>query len=159
MTKFNEPTPTEVKEQKLYLNMGLREDEYNKVVELLGREPNYTESGIFASMWSEHCSYKTSKPFLRQFMTEGERVLMGPGEGAGVVDIGDNQAVVFKVESHNSPSAVAPFHGAGTGIGGIVRDIVSIGSTPIALVNSLRFGELDNDNSKWLLKEATDGLA
>src|SRR5699024_7102846 len=82
-----------------------------------------------------------------------------PGEGAGVVDIGDNQAVVFKVESHNSPSAVAPFHGAGTGIGGIVRDIVSIGSIPIALVNSLRFGELDNDNSKWLLKEATDGLA
>ena len=158
MTKFNEPTANQIEEEKLYTHMGLREDEYKKVVELIGRKPNYTETGIFASMWSEHCSYKTSKTFLRQFNSKGERVLMGPGEGAGVVDIGDNEAVVFKVESHNSPSAVAPFHGAATGIGGILRDIVSIGSTPIALVNSLRFGELDNDNSKWLLKEATDGL-
>ncbi|WP_040929536.1 phosphoribosylformylglycinamidine synthase subunit PurL [Nosocomiicoccus massiliensis] len=158
MTKFNEPTAQQIADEKLYTQMGLREDEYDKVVELLGRQPNYTETGIFASMWSEHCSYKTSKTFLRQFNSKGERVLMGPGEGAGVVDIGDNEAVVFKVESHNSPSAVAPFHGAATGIGGILRDIVSIGSTPIALVNSLRFGELDNDNSKWLLKEATDGL-
>lgn len=158
MTKFNEPTAQQIADEKLYTQMGLREDEYDKVIELLGRQPNYTETGIFASMWSEHCSYKTSKTFLRQFNSKGERVLMGPGEGAGVVDIGDNEAVVFKVESHNSPSAVAPFHGAATGIGGILRDIVSIGSTPIALVNSLRFGELDNDNSKWLLKEATDGL-
>ena len=158
MTKFNEPTANQIEDEKLYTHMGLREDEYKKVVELIGRKPNYTETGIFASMWSEHCSYKTSKTFLRQFNSKGERVLMGPGEGAGVVDIGDNEAVVFKVESHNSPSAVAPFHGAATGIGGILRDIVSIGSTPIALVNSLRFGELDNDNSKWLLKEATDGL-
>ncbi|PPJ98308.1 phosphoribosylformylglycinamidine synthase II, partial [Staphylococcus aureus] len=142
MVKFLEPTANEIKENKLYQDMGLSDKEYDKVVDILGRMPNYTEIGIFSVMWSEHCSYKHSKPFLKQFPTTGERVLMGPGEGAGVVDIGDNQAVVFKVESHNHPSAIEPYQGAATGVGGIVRDIVSIGARPIQLLNSLRFGEL-----------------
>ena len=110
--------------------MGLSDEEYNKVREILGREPNFTEVGIFSVMWSEHCSYKHSKP-LKQFPTTGEHVLMGPGEGAGVVDIGDNQAVVFKVESHNHPSAIEPYQGAATGVGGIIRDIVSIEQDPL----------------------------
>ena len=157
--KFNEPTNQEIKEQKLYAEMGLTDSEFDKINEILGREPNYTETGIFSAMWSEHCSYKHSKPFLKQFPTEGEHVLMGPGEGAGVVDIGDNQAIVFKVESHNHPSAVDPYQGAATGVGGIVRDIVSIGARPIGLLNSLRFGELDNKQNKWLLQGVVDGMA
>ena len=132
--------------------MGLSDEEYNKVREILGREPNFTEVGIFSVMWSEHCSYKHSKPFLKQFPTTGEHVLMGPGEGAGVVDIGDNQAVVFKVESHNHPSAIEPYQGAATGVGGIIRDIVSIGARPINLLNSLRFGELSVKQNQRLLK-------
>lgn len=157
--KFNEPTNQEIKEQKLYAEMGLTDSEFDKINEILGREPNYTETGIFSAMWSEHCSYKHSKPFLKQFPTEGKHVLMGPGEGAGVVDIGDNQAIVFKVESHNHPSAVDPYQGAATGVGGIVRDIVSIGARPIGLLNSLRFGELDNKQNKWLLRGVVDGMA
>ena len=156
---FNEPTKQEIKEKKLYAEMGLTDSEFEKINEILGREPNYTETGIFSAMWSEHCSYKHSKPFLKQFPTKGERVLMGPGEGAGVVDIGDNQAIVFKVESHNHPSAVDPYEGAATGVGGIVRDIVSIGARPIGLLNSLRFGELDNKQNKWLLRGVIDGMA
>ncbi|MEG7364325.1 AIR synthase related protein, partial [Pseudomonas citronellolis] len=109
-------------------------------------------------MWSEHCSYKHSKPFLKQFPTSGDHVLMGPGEGAGVVDIGDNQAVVFKVESHNHPSAIEPYQGAATGVGGIIRDIVSIGARPINLLNSLRFGELDNKQNQRLLKGVVKGI-
>lgn len=157
--KFNEPTNQDIREQKLYADMGLTDWEFEKINEILGREPNYTEIGIFSAMWSEHCSYKHSKPFLKQFPTKGERVLMGPGEGAGVVDIGDNQAVVFKVESHNHPSAVDPYEGAATGVGGIVRDIVSIGARPIGLLNSLRFGELDNKQNKWLLNGVIEGMA
>ena len=126
MSKFIEPSIEEIKLEKLYQDR-LSDKEYDKVVEILGREPNFTE-GIFSVMWSEHCSYKHSKPFLKQFPTTGEHVLMGPGEGAGVVDIGDNQAVVFKVESHNHPSAIEPYQGAATGVGGIIRDIVSIGA-------------------------------
>lgn len=112
MPKFLEPTAEEVKVEKLYRDMGLSDAEFEKVTEILGRTPNFTETGIFSVMWSEHCSYKHSKPFLKQFPTTGEHVLMGPGEGAGVVDIGDNQAVVFKVESHNHPSAIEPYQGA-----------------------------------------------
>src|SRR5699024_444252 len=102
----------------------------------LGRYPNYTETGIFSVMWSEHCSYKTSRPLLSKFPTKVTQVIMGPGEGAGVVDIDDGQAVVFKMESHNSPSAVEPFEGAATGVGGIVRDVFSMGARPIALLNA-----------------------
>ncbi|MFB9861502.1 phosphoribosylformylglycinamidine synthase subunit PurL [Salinicoccus siamensis] len=158
MMKFNEPTEQMIKDDKLYTEMGLTDAEYKHVVEILGREPNYTETGIFSVMWSEHCSYKHSKPFLGQFPTSGERVLMGPGEGAGVVDIGDNQAIVFKVESHNHPSAVEPYQGAATGVGGIIRDIVSMGARPIGLLNSLRFGELSEANNRWLLRGVVSGI-
>jgi phosphoribosylformylglycinamidine synthase II len=159
MTKFIEPTAEDIKTEKLYQDMGLTKEEYEKVLEILGREPNYTEIGIFSVMWSEHCSYKHSKPFLGQFPTEGPHVLMGPGEGAGVVDIGDGQAVVFKVESHNHPSAVEPYQGAATGVGGIIRDIVSIGARPIGLLNSLRFGELTTANNRRLLRGVTRGIS
>ena len=156
MSKFIEPSIEEIKFEKLYQDMGLSDAEYNKVCEILGREPNFTEIGIFSVMWSEHCSYKHSKPFLKQFPTTGEHVLMGPGEGAGVVDIGDNQAVVFKVESHNHPS-IEPYQGA-TGVGGIIRDIVSIGARPINLLNSLRFGELSVKQNQRLLKGVVRGI-
>ena len=152
MPKFIEPSIEEIKAEKLYSDMGLTDAEYDKVVDILGREPNFTEIGIFSVMWSEHCSYKHSKPFLKQFPTTSEHVLMGPGEGAGVVDIGDNQAVVFKVESHNHPSAIEPYQGAATGVGGIIRDIVSIGARPINLLNSLRFGELDEIQNRTLTR-------
>lgn len=158
MVKFLEPNENEIKENKLYAEMGLTDAEYDKVVTILGRMPNYTEIGIFSVMWSEHCSYKHSKPFLYQFPTDGDRVLMGPGEGAGVVDIGDNQAVVFKVESHNHPSAIEPYQGAATGVGGIVRDIVSIGARPIQLLNALRFGELDNKHNRRLFSGVVSGI-
>jgi phosphoribosylformylglycinamidine synthase len=158
MITFTEPTEQDILNEKLYADMGLTDSEYDKVVEILGRQPNYTETGIFSVMWSEHCSYKHSKPFLKQFPTTGDRVLMGPGEGAGVVDIGDNQAVVFKVESHNHPSAVEPYQGAATGVGGIIRDIVSIGARPIGLLNSLRFGELSEPNNRRLLRGVVAGI-
>lgn len=121
---------------------GLTEDEYRLVVEAIGREPNAVELGMFGAMWSEHCAYKHSRPLLGRFPTTGERVLVGPGENAGVLDIGDGLAVVFKVESHNHPSAVEPYQGAATGVGGIIRDIFTMGARPMALLNSLRFGPL-----------------
>lgn len=158
MPKFIEPSIEEIKSEHLYRDMGLTDAEYDKVVEILGRQPNFTEIGIFSVMWSEHCSYKHSKPFLKQFPTTGEHVLMGPGEGAGVVDIGDNQAIVFKVESHNHPSAIEPYQGAATGVGGIIRDIVSIGARPINLLNSLRFGELDEIQNRTLLRGVVAGI-
>ncbi|SUM78089.1 phosphoribosylformylglycinamidine synthase II [Staphylococcus saprophyticus] len=158
MSKFIEPSSEDIKMEQLYKDMGLSDEEYAKVCDILGREPNFTEIGIFSVMWSEHCSYKHSKPFLTQFPTSGEHVLMGPGEGAGVVDIGDNQAVVFKVESHNHPSAVEPYQGAATGVGGIIRDIVSIGARPINLLNSLRFGELTEKQNRRLLRGVVAGI-
>ncbi|MCO4332199.1 phosphoribosylformylglycinamidine synthase subunit PurL [Staphylococcus hyicus] len=158
MPKFLEPTAEEVKVEKLYQDMGLSDAEYEKVQRILGRDPNFTEIGIFSVMWSEHCSYKHSKPFLKQFPTTGEHVLMGPGEGAGVVDIGDQQAVVFKVESHNHPSAIEPYQGAATGVGGIIRDIVSIGARPINLLNSLRFGELSEKTNRRLCRGVVAGI-
>lgn len=158
MPKFIEPSIEEIKAEKIYSDMGLTDAEYDKVVDILGREPNFTEIGIFSVMWSEHCSYKHSKPFLKQFPTTSEHVLMGPGEGAGVVDIGDNQAVVFKVESHNHPSAIEPYQGAATGVGGIIRDIVSIGARPINLLNSLRFGELNEIQNRTLTRGVVAGI-
>jgi phosphoribosylformylglycinamidine synthase len=122
---------------------GLTEDEYRLVVEALGREPNPTELGMFGAMWSEHCAYKHSRPLLSGLPSAGPRVLVGPGENAGALDIGDGLAVVFKVESHNHPSAIEPYQGAATGVGGIIRDIFTMGARPIALLNSLRFGPLD----------------
>ncbi|HAL10583.1 MAG TPA: phosphoribosylformylglycinamidine synthase subunit PurL [Staphylococcus sp.] len=158
MSKFLEPSIKEIEKEYLYRDMGLTDKEYQKVISILGRKPNFTEIGIFSVMWSEHCSYKHSKPFLKQFPTSGEHVLMGPGEGAGVVDIGDNQAVVFKVESHNHPSAIEPYQGAATGVGGIIRDIVSIGARPISLLNSLRFGELTNKTNRRLFSGVVKGI-
>lgn len=156
----HEPRPDQVKTEKLYQQMGLSDEEFNQIENILGRTPNYTETGLFSVMWSEHCSYKNSKPVLRKFPTTGERVLQGPGEGAGIVDIGDNQAVVFKIESHNHPSAIEPYQGAATGVGGIIRDIFSMGARPIALLNSLRFGELDESaRVRYLFKEVVAGIA
>lgn len=154
-----EPSAEMIREQRIYAEWGLTDEEYRMISEdILGRLPNYTETGLFAVMWSEHCSYKNSKPVLRKFPTEGPRVLQGPGEGAGIVDIGDEQAVVFKAESHNHPSAVEPYEGAATGVGGIIRDIFSMGARPIAMLDSLRFGELDNERTKYLLEEVVAGI-
>lgn len=151
--------PEQIEAEKVYQEMGLTDEEFQLAKEKMNRLPNYAETGIFSVMWSEHCSYKTSKPLLRRFPTEGEHVLQGPGEGAGVVDIGDNQAVVFKIESHNSPSYVEPFEGSATGVGGILRDVFSMGAKPIAALNSLRFGNLDKKRTKWLFSEAVRGIA
>jgi phosphoribosylformylglycinamidine synthase subunit PurL len=154
-----EPNPEQIKAEKVYQQMGLSDDEFAMVENILGRTPNYTETGLFAVMWSEHCSYKNSKPILKKFPVTGERVLQGPGEGAGIVDIGDGQAVVFKIESHNHPSAIEPYQGAATGVGGIIRDVFSMGARPIALLNSLRFGELDTARVRYLFKEVVAGIA
>lgn len=154
-----EPNPQQIKEQKLYAQMGLSDSEFEMVEKILGRQPNYTETGLFSVMWSEHCSYKNSKPILRKFPTTGPRVLQGPGEGAGIVDIGDGQAVVFKMESHNHPSAIEPYQGAATGVGGIIRDVFSMGARPIALLNSLRFGELTSPRVRYLFEEVVAGIA
>ena len=124
--------------------LGLTESEYELIVEKMGREPNGLELAVFSLMWSEHCAYKHSKKLLRELPTDGPHVLMGPGENAGVVDVGDGLAVAFKVESHNHPSAVEPFQGAATGVGGILRDVFAVGARPIAVLDSLRFGELDS---------------
>ncbi|MGO3912593.1 phosphoribosylformylglycinamidine synthase subunit PurL [Enterococcus viikkiensis] len=159
MMKF-EPTAQEIKEQRIYAEWGLTDEEYRLISEdILGRMPNYTETGLFSVMWSEHCSYKNSKPVLRKFPTEGPQVLQGPGEGAGIVDIGDGQAVVFKAESHNHPSAVEPYEGAATGVGGIIRDIFSMGARPIAILDSLRFGELNTPRTKYLVEEIVAGIS
>src|SRR5579862_5504963 len=123
---------------------GITPDEYARIVELVGREPNLTELGLFSVMWSEHCSYKSSRIYLKTLPTEGARVLQGPGENAGAVDIGDGLAAVFKIESHNHPSFIEPYQGAATGVGGIIRDIFTMGARPIALLNALRFGPLDD---------------
>ncbi|PIC70183.1 phosphoribosylformylglycinamidine synthase II [Sporosarcina sp. P18a] len=159
MSINHEPTAEQIKENRLYLQMGMTDAEYERAVEKLGRIPNYVETGLFSAMWSEHCSYKSSKSVLRRFPTEGARVLQGPGEGAGIVDIGDNQAAVFKMESHNSPSAIEPFIGAATGAGGIIRDVFSMGARPVALVNSLRFGDLTEPRDRFLFEEAVAGIA
>ena len=159
MNKYNEPTAQEIQDSKIYATMGMTDDEYSKVKEILARQPNYTEIGLFSAMWSEHCSYKNSKVLLRRLPTNGLHVLQGPGEGAGVVDIGDKEAVVFKLESHNHPSAISPFDGAATGVGGIARDVFSMGARPIASLNSLRFGSLEKERVKFLFTEVIRGIA
>ena len=138
---------------------GITPDEYRHIVERLGREPNLTELGIFSVMWSEHCSYKSSRIHLRTLPTQGPRVLQGPGENAGAVDIGDGLAAVFKIESHNHPSYIEPYQGAATGVGGIIRDIFTMGARPIALMNSLRFGPLDRPEVRRTLEGVVAGIA
>ncbi|MFC4766913.1 phosphoribosylformylglycinamidine synthase subunit PurL [Effusibacillus consociatus] len=155
-----EPTAQQIADEKIYRKFGLTDEEYQKIVSLLGRQPNYVETGIYSVMWSEHCSYKSSKPVLKRFPTSGPRVLQGPGENAGIVDIGDNQAVVFKIESHNHPSAIEPYQGAATGVGGIIRDVFTMGARPVALLNSLRFGEIEeNAHNRYLFGHVVEGIA
>jgi phosphoribosylformylglycinamidine synthase len=138
--------------------LGLTDAEYALIVEKLGREPNEVELAMFSLMWSEHCAYKHSKKLLGQLPTEGPYLLMGPGENAGAVDVGGGLAIAFKVESHNHPSAVEPFQGAATGVGGILRDVFAVGARPIAVLDSLRFGELDSERSRYLLERAVAGI-
>src|ERR1051326_6549588 len=137
---------------------GLTEDEYNRIIELLGRAPTFTELGIFSVMWSEHCSYKSSRIHLRRLPTEGRHVLQGPGENAGVVDIGGGLAVAFKMESHNHPSFIEPYQGAATGVGGILRDIFTMGARPVASLDSLRFGAIDHPRTRYLLSGVVAGI-
>ncbi|HEY3019853.1 MAG TPA: AIR synthase related protein, partial [Solirubrobacteraceae bacterium] len=138
--------------------LGLTADEYGLVCDKLGREPNEVELAMFSLMWSEHCAYKHSKKLLLTLPTEGPRVVLGPGENAGAVDVGDGLAVAFKVESHNHPSAVEPFQGAATGVGGILRDVFAVGARPIAVLDSLRFGDPSSERSRYLLDHAVAGI-
>ena len=141
------------------LQLGLLEEEYDKIVEILGREPNFTEISIFSVMWSEHASYKNSIYWLKQLPRKGDYLLAEAGEeNAGLVDLGNGLACAFKIESHNHPSAVEPYQGAATGVGGINRDIFTMGARPIAQLNSLRFGKLESDKTKWLLKGVVKGI-
>src|SRR5438128_10930060 len=137
---------------------GLKPDEYERIKQFLGREPNLTELGIFSVMWSEHCSYKSSRVHLKTLPTAGKQVLQGPGENAGAVDIGDGLAAVFKIESHNHPSFIEPYQGAATGVGGILRDIFTMGAQPIAVLNSLRFGPPSDPGNRGLLEGGVAGI-
>ncbi len=137
---------------------GLKPDEYERILEIIGREPTFTELGIFSAMWNEHCSYKSSKKWLRTLPTEGPQVICGPGENAGIVDIGDGQAVVFKMESHNHPSYIEPYNGAATGVGGILRDVFTMGARPVAAMNSLSFGEPDHPKTRQLVNGVVEGV-
>ncbi len=137
---------------------GLKPDEYNLILEIIGREPTFTELGIFSAMWNEHCSYKSSKKWLRTLPTEGPQVICGPGENAGIVDIGDGDAVVFKMESHNHPSYIEPYQGAATGVGGILRDVFTMGARPVAAMNSLSFGEPDHHKTTQLVNGVVEGV-
>ncbi|SFO67142.1 phosphoribosylformylglycinamidine synthase subunit II [Cohaesibacter marisflavi] len=150
----NEPQIT----PELIAAHGLKPEEYDHILELIGREPTFTEFGIFSAMWNEHCSYKSSKKWLRTLPTKGPRVLQGPGENAGVVDIDDGQTVVFKMESHNHPSYIEPYQGAATGVGGILRDVFTMGARPVAAMNSLRFGEPDHERTRHVLSGVVAGV-
>src|SRR5450631_2875430 len=145
-------TPALVKQHKITT------DEYAVVEKSLGRTPSYTELGVFSVMWSEHCSYKSSRVHLRRLPTKGPRVICGPGENAGVVDIGDGFAVIFKMESHNHPSFIEPYQGAATGVGGILRDVFTMGARPIAALNALRFGAPEHPKTKHLVSGVVAGV-
>src|SRR5471030_1232555 len=140
------------------VEFGLKPEEYQVIVQRLNREPNYLELGVFSVMWSEHCSYKSSKAHLSKFPTTGPRVIQGPGENAGVVDIGDGQAVVFKMESHNHPSFIEPYQGAATGVGGIMRDVFTMGARPIACLNALSFGAPEHPKTRHLVSGVVAGV-
>jgi phosphoribosylformylglycinamidine synthase subunit PurL len=152
MINEKEITPELVKQHNL------TEEEYAKVLEILGRTPTITELGIFSAMWSEHCSYKSTKKWLKTMHTTAPWVICGPGENAGVIDIGDGQAVIFKMESHNHPSFIEPYQGAATGVGGILRDVFTMGARPIANLNALRFGEIDHPKTKQLVNGVVAGI-
>src|SRR6476660_1434313 len=152
--RLNDPliTPALISEH------GLTTEEYERLVDMLGREPTFTELGIVSALWSEHCSYKHSRPLLKNLPTKAPWVLQGPGENAGVISIGDGLAVAFKIESHNHPSAVEPYQGAATGVGGILRDVFTMGARPIAMLNSLRFGSLDSARVRYLFAGVVKGV-
>jgi phosphoribosylformylglycinamidine synthase subunit PurL len=137
---------------------GLTTEEFERLVAMLGREPTFTELGIVSALWSEHCSYKHSRPLLNSLPTHAPHVLQGPGENAGVIAIGDGLAVAFKIESHNHPSAVEPYQGAATGVGGILRDVFTMGARPVAMLNSLRFGSLDSPRVRYLFAGVVKGI-
>ncbi len=143
---------------KIIKDHNLSEDEYQLILEILQRQPSITELGIFSAMWSEHCSYKSTKKYLKTLHTTASWVICGPGENAGVIDIGDNQAVIFKMESHNHPSFIEPYQGAATGVGGILRDVFTMGARPIANLNALRFGEIDHPKTKSLVNGVVSGI-
>ena len=145
-------TPTLVAEH------GFKGDEYARLLEILGREPTMLELGIFSVMWSEHCSYKSSRFWLKQLPTTGPRVIQGPGENAGVIDIGDGDAIIFKMESHNHPSYIEPYQGAATGVGGIMRDVFTMGARPIANLNALRFGDPSHPKTRRLVAGVVAGI-
>jgi len=145
-------------ETPLHRQLGLQDDEYDRIVATLGREPNRAELAMYSVMWSEHCSYKSSKVHLKTLPTEGDAVLVGPGQDAGAVDIGDGDAAVFKLESHSHPSAIEPYQGAATGVGGIVRDIGSMGARPVALMDPLMFGPLTEPRNRWLFEGVIAGI-
>ena len=144
--------------EKIALDHGLKREEYKKICELLKRNPNITELGIFSAMWNEHCSYKSSRKHLKKFHTKGNKVIQGPGENAGVIDIGDDHAIVFKIESHNHPSFIEPYQGAATGVGGIMRDVFTMGARPIANLNSIHFGSPQHKKTKNLLRGVVKGI-
>ena len=150
-------TPSETAPAK-HRELGLTDSEFELITEQLGREPNDVELAMFSLLWSEHCAYKHSRKLLRRLPTEGPRVVMGPGENAGAVDVGRGHSVAFKVESHNHPSAVEPFQGAATGVGGILRDVFALGARPIAILDSLRFGELSSERSRYLFEHVVAGI-
>src|SRR6188472_1385268 len=159
MTTSVEPRPGDPKiTPALVAEHGLTTDEYQRLVAMLGRDPTFTELGIVSALWSEHCSYKHSRPLLKTLPTEAPWVLQGPGENAGVISIGDGMAVAFKIESHNHPSAVEPYQGAATGVGGILRDVFTMGARPVALLNSLRFGPLDHPRNRCLFAGVVRGI-
>src|ERR1700736_1835767 len=143
----------------LHRRLGMTDAEHSALITELGREPSDLELAMYAVMWSEHCSYKSSRRYLRRFPTDAPWVLVGPGEGAGVVDVGDGIAVAVRIESHNHPSAVEPYQGAATGVGGIIRDVFSMGARPIALMDPLRFGSLDDPRTRYLFEGVVSGIS
>src|SRR5262252_7796709 len=149
MTKI---TPEIVREH------GLSDAEYDRILGLMGREPSMVELGIFSVMWSEHCSYKSTRAHLKKLPTKAPWVIQGPGENAGVIDIGDGDAAIFKMESHNHPSFIEPYQGAATGVGGIMRDVFTMGARPIAMMNALRFGEPDHPKTRHLVSGVVSGI-
>ena len=143
---------------ELVADHGLSVEEYERILDLMGRQLTFTELGVFSAMWSEHCGYKNSKRLLRLLPTEAPWVIQGPGENAGVIDVGEGYALAFKIESHNHPSAVEPYQGAATGVGGILRDIFTMGARPVAVLDSLRFGDLDSGRVRYLFGEVVAGV-
>ena len=144
--------------EKVAVDHGLKKEEFTKICKLLKRTPNITELGIFSAMWNEHCSYKSSRKHLKKMNTKGKQVIQGPGENAGVIDIGDGDAIVFKIESHNHPSFIEPYQGAATGVGGIMRDVFTMGARPIANLNSIHFGSPQHKKTRNLLRGVVKGI-